>query len=142
MKILSCVFAAALAVNCSAFAFADSVSSVTKDSVGKEVTVTGKTSSFRPSNQPKAPNSFFLTDSTGQIRIVAWPDVFDQIKDRDVLKTDGTEVVVKGKAAEFKSKLELHVGNAADLKLKGPLNSTKSSSTTETQTTTGTSNGK
>ena len=120
------------------FAEPTPISSIAKNSVDKEVTIAGKASSFRPSTQPKAPNSLFLTDSTGQMRIVIWPDVFDQVKDQTPLKTEGSELEVKGKVAEFRGKLEIHVANAADVKPKSPSGASQETSATKTASTTST----
>jgi DNA/RNA endonuclease YhcR with UshA esterase domain len=127
-----------ICVSTASFAEPAAISSVAKDSVDKEVTIAGKTSSFRASTQPKAPNSFFLTDSTGQMRVVIWPDVFDQVKDQTPLKTDGSELEVKGKVAEFRGKIELHVANAADIKPKSPAGASKETTATKTASTTST----
>jgi DNA/RNA endonuclease YhcR with UshA esterase domain len=143
MKFLKTALIAAFAATVTAAGFAQSVavSSIGQDSVGKQITVAGKTSSFRGSKQPKAPNSFFLNDGTGTIRVVAWPDVFDQIKIKDSLSVDGTEVEAKGKLAEFKGKLEIHVGNAADITLKGGAGAAAVITTNTATATTSTASG-
>jgi DNA/RNA endonuclease YhcR with UshA esterase domain len=127
-----------ICISAASFAESTSISSIAKNSVDKEVTIAGKTSSFRPSTQPKAPNSFFVTDSTGQIRVAVWPDVFDQLKDQAAVKTEGSELEVKGKVAEFRGKLEIHVGNVADIKPKSTSTASNETSATKTVSTTST----
>ncbi len=90
---------------------------VTKDKLGQLVTVEGKTSSFRPSRGERSPNSFFLKDNAGEIRVVIWPDVYKKIANSKSLETEGTSVQLEGEVAEYREKIELHVPDADQVKI-------------------------
>jgi len=102
---------------CSAQAVVQS-SAVTQDKVGQVVELSGTVTSFQPSRSDRAPNSFKLKDDAGTIRVAIWPDVFSQISSRDALK-EGAKVHVKGKVAEFRGAIEIHVNNASDITIEG-----------------------
>jgi DNA/RNA endonuclease YhcR with UshA esterase domain len=90
------------------------VSEVGKDKVDATVTVKGSVESFRASRSEKAPNSFFLKDATGSIRVAIWPDVFDSIQGKEKI-ANGAGLTVTAKVTEFRDKLELHPAQASDV---------------------------
>lgn len=138
MKIAALAVAISLAALCTpALADKAKVSEVNAEKLGQLVTLEGKTSSFRESRQPRAPNSFMLKDDSNQeIRIVIWPDVFDKIQQKDALKNAGTQVQVEGEVKEYREKIEIHVPDAEQVKVLGA--GAADASTTGSATTTGT----
>lgn len=91
-----------------------SISSLNTASIGQTVVVAGEITEFTASRSERAPNSFQLKDSTGQIRVAIWPDVFGQIANSAELKA-GAKVTVRARASEFRSQVELHVNAAGDV---------------------------
>ncbi|MCX7019036.1 MAG: exodeoxyribonuclease VII large subunit [Candidatus Sumerlaeota bacterium] len=90
------------------------ISQVTNDKMGKAVTVAGEVVSFQESRKETAPYSFRLQDASGQVRVAIWPDVFNQIADKDKIK-HGAKVTIHGEGALFHNAVEIHVTNAADV---------------------------
>lgn len=95
-----------------------STSAITQDKVGQVVELQGTVKSFQASRSDRAPNSFKLEDAAGTIRVAIWPDVFSKIPDKEQI-TDGAKVRVKGKVAEFRGALEIHVNSPSDVKIEG-----------------------
>ncbi|MGI8908893.1 MAG: exodeoxyribonuclease VII large subunit [Candidatus Sumerlaeaceae bacterium] len=124
----------AAAVPCSG-AEAVKTSAVTKDKLGQQVTVEGKTSSFRASRGEKSPSSFMLKDSAGEVRIVIWPDIYGQITGKEALEKDGTQVTIEGEVAEYREKIELHLNNASGVKISSDDATTSDSSGSDKTTT-------
>jgi DNA/RNA endonuclease YhcR with UshA esterase domain len=94
------------------------VSQVTQDKVGQTVEIKGTVKSFQASRGERSPNSFKLDDGAGSIRVAIWPNVFDQIAQKQAI-TEGATVRVKGKVSEFRGNLEIHVDSPADLTVEG-----------------------
>ncbi len=93
-------------------------SDVTQDKLGQIVTLKGTLKSFQASRSERAPNSFRLDDGAGTIRVAIWPDVFERIPQKSAL-TEGAMVQVKGKVAEFRGNLEIHVNNPNNVTVEG-----------------------
>ncbi|MCX7626594.1 MAG: OB-fold nucleic acid binding domain-containing protein [Candidatus Sumerlaeaceae bacterium] len=91
---------------------------IAQDKVGQVVELQGTVKSFQPSRSERAPNSFKLEDSAGSIRVAIWPDVFSKISQNASLR-DGAKVKVKGKVAEFRGALEIHVNSPSDVQIEG-----------------------
>jgi DNA/RNA endonuclease YhcR with UshA esterase domain len=120
MKKLLVVMAAASALFSATMAVAaDKVSDVTKDKMGSSVTLEGTASGFKASRGEKSPNSFMLKDATGETRIVIWPDTYGKIAGKEGLEKDGAKVTVTGEVAEYREKVEVHVKDAAGVKVTG-----------------------
>jgi DNA/RNA endonuclease YhcR with UshA esterase domain len=92
---------------------------ITKDKLGSPVEVEGKVSSFRASKGEKSPNSFMLKDAAGEVRVVIWPKEYADIKGKEGLGKDGTQVKVEGEVAEYKDKIEVHVKNGSGVTVSG-----------------------
>jgi len=108
---------------------------VTKDKLGQLVQIEGAAGSFRGSKGERSPNSFFLKDDAGEIRVVIWPDVFSKIQNSKALEANGTKVSLEGEVAEYREKIELHVQDADLFKVQGG----GAADTATTATATGTS---
>lgn len=91
---------------------------ITQDKLGQMVELQGTVRSFQPSRSERAPNSFKLEDSAGSIRVAIWPDVFSKISQNTAIR-DGAKVNVKGKVAEFRGALEIHVNSPNDIQVEG-----------------------
>ncbi|MCX7719179.1 MAG: OB-fold nucleic acid binding domain-containing protein [Candidatus Sumerlaeaceae bacterium] len=94
------------------------VSQVTREKMDSTVEISGTVERFTASRSERAPNSFYLKDATGSIRVCIWPDVFSQIASKDALK-NGAQVTVSGKVNEFRGNLEVHVRDAASVQIAG-----------------------
>lgn len=105
------------------------VSDVTKDKIGQTVSLQGTASSFRASKGEKSPSSFMLKDSSGETRVVIWPDVYGKITGKVALEKDGAQVKVDGEVAEYRDKIEVHVKDAASVKVTDGSTSSSSAST-------------
>jgi DNA/RNA endonuclease YhcR with UshA esterase domain len=97
---------------------ATTTAQITQDKIGQIVELQGTVKGFQASRSERAPNSFKLEDSAGTIRVAIWPDVFSKIPQNSALR-DGAKVRVKGKVAEFRGALEIHVNNASDIQIEG-----------------------
>ncbi|MGC8741766.1 MAG: exodeoxyribonuclease VII large subunit [Candidatus Sumerlaeaceae bacterium] len=95
-----------------------SVSAITQDKLGQVVELQGTVKGFQASRSDRAPNSFKLEDASGSIRVAIWPDVFAKIANKQAL-TDGAKVRVKGKVAEFRGALEIHVDSPTEIQIEG-----------------------
>jgi DNA/RNA endonuclease YhcR with UshA esterase domain len=127
----SAVLCAVLVIPYLAFAAeTKKVSDISKDNLAQEIAVEGTASSFRASTGEKSPNSFKLKDSSGSIRIVIWPDVFDEIAGKDLLEKDGSHVKAEGKLAEYRDNLEIHVDKADAVKISAAEGGTSTSAET------------
>lgn len=93
-------------------------SEITQDKLGQEVELAGTVKSFQASRSERAPNSFKLDDGAGSVRVAIWPDVFSQISAREALR-EGARVKIKGKVAEFRGALEIHVNKPSDVVIEG-----------------------
>ncbi|MBX7245202.1 MAG: hypothetical protein K1X53_06865 [Candidatus Sumerlaeaceae bacterium] len=116
-RFVGLVLAAVLAV-APAFGENTQVGSIKADMVKKNVEVEGTVGSFQAARSEKAPNSFKLKDSSGDIRVCIWSNALDALPNKADLK-DGAKVKVKAEVAEFKGAIELHVNDAKDLKIEG-----------------------
>jgi len=94
------------------------VSEVTRDKLDSMVEISGTVERFSASRSERAPNSFYLKDASGSIRVCIWPDVFEQVASKDALK-NGAQVTVSGRVNEFRGNIEVHVRNATDVKIGG-----------------------
>jgi DNA/RNA endonuclease YhcR with UshA esterase domain len=92
------------------------VSEVTRDKLDSMVEISGTVERFSASRSERAPNSFYLKDASGSIRVCIWPDVFEQVASKDALK-NGAQLTVSGRVNEFRGNLEVHVREAADVKI-------------------------
>lgn len=103
---------------------------ITKDKLGQLVKVEGKTSSFRASRGQRSPNSFFLRDAAGEIRVVIWPEAFKSIPNRKALEMGGTMVRLEAEVAEYREKIELHVPDGEQVTILSGSSSTSSTTGT------------
>lgn len=98
--------------------FAATTADVKVDKAGSSVSLTGEVAQFSPSRSERAPNSITLRDTAGQVRVCVWPDVFAQVAGRAGI-VPGAKVAVTGEIAEFRGAAEVHVKDAAGLKVLG-----------------------
>src|SRR5690606_17577205 len=78
--------------------------------IGEFVTVRGHVAEFYPPPEPRAPYAFDLKEVGGQqMRVVAWPDIYERVDNHQLLKAPGTSVTLTAEVAEYKEKLELHL---------------------------------
>ena len=105
------------------------ISSITKDSIDKIVTVSGTITKFTAARSETAPNSFILKDATGQIRVAIWKDQFSKIAAKDAIKS-GAQATVEGKVKEFRNALEIHVRDPEGVKITEASGTAASAATT------------
>lgn len=133
---LHAAFAAAALILVATLASAQSSSlttaQITQDKLGQVVELQGTVKSFQPSRSERAPNSFKLEDSAGSIRVAIWPDVFSKISQNAAIR-DGAKVKVKGKVAEFRGALEIHVNSPNDIQVEGASTTEPASATPAAQ---------
>jgi len=82
--------------------------SITKESIGKTVKVKGKIVNIRPSWMETAPNTVSISDGSGTIDIVYWPDI-DAKLTAEQKPVVGKTVIVEGEVSEFRGKLQVRV---------------------------------
>lgn len=88
--------------------FVVSIRDIDRSYLRNQVTIQGTITSYRPSWRETAPHSFVLKDSTGNLRVAIWPNVWDKIPFRDRLR-EGEQVTVRVTVAEFRGNLEGHL---------------------------------
>jgi hypothetical protein len=115
-------FAAALlmlttAVPCSADTY--SISQVLPTAKGTTVTLAGTAGGWKDSWKASAPNTFYLTDATGSIRVCIWPDDLAEVPPpaADGLKKKGTPIKLTGVVDLFRDKVELHIVDGSTIGL-------------------------
>ena len=115
MRSLAGILALFLGITCASPAQTTStVSDIGNDKLDKTVTVRGTVDSFVASRSEGAPNSFFLKDATGSIRVAIWPDVFNEIPGKERIAR-GAVLTVTAVVSDFRGKLELHPKQPGDV---------------------------
>src|SRR5690606_3572442 len=68
---------------------------------GTTLTLAGPAAGWKDPWKPTAPNTFYLTDATGSIRVCVWPDDMAEVPPpvADALKKKGTPVRLTGEVA-------------------------------------------
>ena len=98
--------------------FAATTADVKVDKVGSTISLSGEVAQFSPSRSERAPNSITLRDAAGQVRVAVWPDVFAQVAGRAGI-VPGAKIAITVQIAEFRGAAEVHVKDAAGLKVLG-----------------------
>jgi DNA/RNA endonuclease YhcR with UshA esterase domain len=75
---------------------------------GQSVTVEGTVSEFSASTYDRQPNRLTVTDGSGTVQVVIWPDVFSQITPAP---GQGTSVTVQGTVGEYRGQLQVRVAD-------------------------------
>jgi len=89
---------------------------LTKSFIGTEVTIEGNVVNYTPSWKETAPHSLVLKDNTGSLRVVIWPDTWNQIPFHDQLKV-GAQVTARVLIAEYRGQLQGQVKKPANIVL-------------------------
>ncbi len=81
------------------------------------VTLAGTAAGWKDSWKTTAPNTFYLTDATGSIRVCIWPDDLAEVPPpvAENLKKKGTPIRLSGEVAVFRERVELHVKDGASV---------------------------
>jgi DNA/RNA endonuclease YhcR with UshA esterase domain len=77
---------------------------------GQTVTVEGSVTALTSSTYERQPNRLTVTDSTGSVQVVIWPDVFGQLSPAP---TVGDHVSISGQVGEYRSTLQVRVQSAS-----------------------------
>jgi len=93
------------------------LSLITNNLKDKEVTVFGKTASFKPAWNERAPNTITLTDGVKELPVVFWSDVDSKLSPE--YKQIGVTLVIKGVVDEFRDAVQLKLINPQNIKLAG-----------------------
>ncbi len=110
---------------------------VTLANVDNQITLVGKVLNWRPATKPAAPNSFYLQDAAGQVRVCIWSDAL--LKVANIHKMgNGVNVKVTGTIKNYMGKAEVQVkeprwfliGDAATAAPAAPATATNAKSTT------------
>lgn len=108
--------AAALAGASAAATELSAIEDITTDHIGEFVTLQGSAAGYFQPPEERTPYAFNIRDKNGQtIRVVAWPDIFENVKDKTLLQTTGTSVFITAQVAEHSGKLELHLQDWEEL---------------------------
>lgn len=92
------------------------IDEITADHIGEFVTLYGTAAGYFLSREERAPHAFHVRDSAGQtIRVVAWPDIFENVKNKTMLQTSGTRVIITAQVAEHSGNLELQLQDWEEL---------------------------
>lgn len=96
-----------------------SISQIQATANGTTVTLAGAAAGWKDSWKESAPNTFFLTDATGSIRVCIWPDDLAEVAPPvlEQLKKKGTPVRLKGEIKVFRDKPEVHVKDGGTVNL-------------------------
>ncbi|MFZ5917012.1 MAG: OB-fold nucleic acid binding domain-containing protein [Chloroflexota bacterium] len=94
---------------------AAAVSALSAADVGRRVEISGTLHGVDPFS---AGVKFALDDGTGQITLLLWQSVYDEIAAAETLAA-GTRVIVVGEVSEYRGELELIPRRAADLTVTG-----------------------
>jgi DNA/RNA endonuclease YhcR with UshA esterase domain len=93
------------------------LASITRDLLGKEVTVKATISEIREPQSERAPYLVTLTQEKTQIPMVFWKALSDQVKDKVRV---GNVVEVHVTVTEYRGTLEVKLGKAEDIKVVTP----------------------
>jgi DNA/RNA endonuclease YhcR with UshA esterase domain len=98
------------------------IASLTETRKGEKITVTGTPSSYRASNNPRAPHSFQLRDAAGSaIRVAVWDDVYSKLSPAvtQAISQGQGQLELQTEVAVFRNAVELHLKDAAAAKVAG-----------------------
>ncbi len=112
MTLLTCAFSLAQTTTATT-----AIASIGKEQVGKSVCIEGQVTGFRASRSERAPNSIYMQDASGGIRVCVWPNVYSKLEPKisDQIRTTGTKVLLTAEVAEFRNKVELHLKDAEEV---------------------------
>lgn len=88
------------------------IGSLSNSMQGQEVTISGEVTQFRASTYDRMPNRLTVTDATGSVTTVIWPDVFTQLSPAPA---QGTPVTIRGEVGEYRGELQVQVDAVADV---------------------------
>jgi len=93
-----------------------SLGELTNSFIGTEVTIEGHVVNYTPSWKETAPHSLVVKDNTGSLRVVIWPDTWNQIPFRDQLKVEAP-VTARVVIAEYRGQLQGQVKKPGNIVL-------------------------
>ncbi len=99
--------------------------SVTTDSIGKTVTVTGSVVSSRPSWSERAPTTLVLQQEPA-VAVVYWQDIANVAEAGKGVPAKGTKISVRGKVQDWRGTLQIKPAHPDDLIIEGTHRNTKS----------------
>lgn len=83
---------------------------------GQRVTIEGSVTRFQPSTYERQPNRLTVSDATGTVTVVIWPDVFGQLAQPP---TQGSAVTIAGEVSQYRGELQLRVRSPRDVTVAG-----------------------
>lgn len=89
---------------------------------GTTMSLAGVASGWKDSWKESAPNTFFLTDATGSVRVCIWPDTLAEAAPpvAEALKRKNTPVRFIGEIAVFRDRPEVHIKDGGSVSLVAP----------------------
>lgn len=96
--------------------FAESIGDLSLDRAGEEVTIEGAITRLLPSSYERQPNRLTVTDPSGAVTVVIWPDVFGAISPAPA---QGLAIRVTGEIGEYRGELQVQVEEADDVAVLG-----------------------
>ena len=93
------------------------LASITTDMVGSNVEVETTIKSITPPPEgSRAPVKIELTDTTGSITLVVWPDMYETLRAQSPLST-GDVIYLNAKVATYRDNLQLKIQAPTDVKI-------------------------
>jgi hypothetical protein len=94
------------------------VADITVDNIGEFITIRGTAAGHNPPREDRAPHAFEIKDKDGKlIRIVAWPEIFDNVENKMLLNDHGTAIVITAEVTEYKGRLELQLHDWKEIRV-------------------------
>lgn len=91
-----------------------SIGTITLQTVGRDVTITGTISEVIPSPNERTPTKIKVKDETGEITVVYWKDVQTAL-DKSLKIEKGQPIRVSGKTQEYRTTLQLRLDDPANI---------------------------
>ncbi len=106
----------ALALLCATTFAQTPIGQISSSMVGQPVVIEGAVTQIVASTYERQPNRLTVTDDSGSVTVVIWPDAFDALAPAP---TQGSQVRIDGQVGEYRGQLQVRVNDAAEVTVAG-----------------------